>query len=105
MAAAYGSNFNAISEPQPGIREWLHALSKSNVPCAIVTAFDRYEKQPFTPPTLCWTQVMTCESRLPGQHFPVDQSRRQSLGHSYIPGLPCDFLGCTQRLQRCAGIL
>ena len=43
VAAAYGSNFNAISEPQPGIREWLHALSKSNVPCAIVTAFDRYE--------------------------------------------------------------
>ena len=41
VAAAYGTNFNAISEPQPGIREWLHALSKSNVPCAIVTAFDR----------------------------------------------------------------
>jgi len=42
VAAAYASSFNAITEPQPGIREWLHALSKSNVPCAIVTAFDRW---------------------------------------------------------------
>ncbi len=41
VAAAYASVFNAITEPQPGIREWLHALSKANVPCAIVTAFDR----------------------------------------------------------------
>ena len=32
VAAAYASGFNAITEPQPGIREWLHALSKSNVP-------------------------------------------------------------------------
>ncbi|CAL5219752.1 g1652 [Coccomyxa viridis] len=46
VAAAYGSNFTAISEPQPGIREWLHALSKSNVPCAIVTAFDRNSVRP-----------------------------------------------------------
>ena len=42
VAAAYASSFKAITEPQPGIREWLHALSKSNVPCAIVTAFDRW---------------------------------------------------------------
>lgn len=42
VAVAYATGFNAITEPQPGIREWLHALSKSNVPCAIVTAFDRY---------------------------------------------------------------
>ena len=44
VAAAYAAGFNAITEPQPGIREWLHALSKSNVPCAIVTAFDRYSQ-------------------------------------------------------------
>ena len=49
VAAAYASGFNAITEPQPGIREWLHALSKSNVPCAIVTAFDRYSQATVTP--------------------------------------------------------
>ena len=41
VAAAYASGFNALTEPQPGIRKWLHALSKANVPCTIVTAFDR----------------------------------------------------------------
>ena len=32
-----------------GSGEWLHALSKSNVPCAIVTAFDRYSQATVTP--------------------------------------------------------
>lgn len=41
VASAYGDEFASASEPQPGVREWLHALSKVNVPCAIVSTFDR----------------------------------------------------------------
>ena len=41
MASAYGDEFAAASEPQPGVREWLHVLSKVNVPCAVVSTFDR----------------------------------------------------------------
>ncbi|EIE24734.1 HAD-like protein, partial [Coccomyxa subellipsoidea C-169] len=41
VASAYGDEFAAASEPQPGVREWLHVLSKVNVPCAVVSTFDR----------------------------------------------------------------
>lgn len=41
VAVAYGEDFGRISEPQPGVKEWLQVLSKANVPCAVVSAFDR----------------------------------------------------------------
>ena len=41
VASAYSAEFAAATEPQPGVREWLHVLSKVNVPCAVVSTFDR----------------------------------------------------------------
>jgi beta-phosphoglucomutase-like phosphatase (HAD superfamily) len=41
VASAYGDEFANATEPQPGVREWLHVLSKVNVPCAVVSTFDR----------------------------------------------------------------
>ena len=78
VAAAYAAGFKAIAEPQPGIREWLHALSKANVPCAIVTAFDRCSRGMLDIALFCgsraralaWTPaqghclVMTCFSNI-----------------------------------------
>lgn len=41
VAAAYGGEFSALAQPQAGVAEWLQLLSRVNVPCAVVSAFDR----------------------------------------------------------------
>lgn len=41
VAAVYAERFHALSEPQPGVREWLAALQRASVPCALVSSFDR----------------------------------------------------------------
>ncbi len=41
VASAYSEEFAAATEPQPGVGEWLHILSRVNVPCAVVSTFDR----------------------------------------------------------------
>lgn len=41
VASAYGEEFSAIGAPQAGVGEWLQLLSRVNVPCAVVSAFDR----------------------------------------------------------------
>ena len=42
VASAYGEEFSAIAAAQPGVAEWLQLLSRVNVPCAVVSAFDRH---------------------------------------------------------------
>lgn len=41
VAGAYGEEFSAIAAPQSGVTEWLQLLARVNVPCAVVSAFDR----------------------------------------------------------------
>jgi len=41
VAAVYSELFHTLSEPRPGVREWLAALQRASVPCALVTSFDR----------------------------------------------------------------
>lgn len=41
LALLYAEEFALLSEPQAGVREWLSALQRARVPCALVTTFDR----------------------------------------------------------------
>jgi beta-phosphoglucomutase-like phosphatase (HAD superfamily) len=41
VAAAYAEELRAVEAPLPGVREWLSLMSKTNVPCALVTSLDR----------------------------------------------------------------
>lgn len=41
LAELYVTELTTIAEPMPGLREWIAALSKFNVPCALVTSLDR----------------------------------------------------------------
>lgn len=41
LAELYAEELTTLAEPIPGLREWVAALSKFNVPCAIVTSLDR----------------------------------------------------------------
>jgi beta-phosphoglucomutase-like phosphatase (HAD superfamily) len=41
VALACSQEFTTLSDCQPGVREWLQVLSKAQVPCAVVSAFDR----------------------------------------------------------------
>ena len=41
MAVLYAEEFREISEPLQGVREWLAALSRCNIPCAVVSSMDR----------------------------------------------------------------
>ncbi|KAK9816620.1 hypothetical protein WJX72_002844 [[Myrmecia] bisecta] len=41
VANLFAEEFGRLSEPLPGVREWLLALNKANVPCAIVSNMDQ----------------------------------------------------------------
>jgi hypothetical protein len=41
LAVLYAEEFGQLSEPQAGVPEWLTALSRARVPCALVSTFDR----------------------------------------------------------------
>lgn len=41
VAVLYTEEFSRASQPQSGLSEWLSALSKSKVPCAVVSNMDR----------------------------------------------------------------
>ena len=41
VATAYVDALRGVEAPLPGVREWLALMSKTNVPCALVTAMDR----------------------------------------------------------------
>lgn len=42
VAGLYAEEFREIREPLAGVREWLGALSRCNIPCAVVSSMDRY---------------------------------------------------------------
>ena len=42
VAGLYAEEFREIREPLQGVREWLAALARCNVPCAVVSTMDRY---------------------------------------------------------------
>lgn len=48
VAVAYAQHFRALSEPAPGLCDWLDALQAANVPCALVANLDR---------CVCWTAL------------------------------------------------
>ncbi|KAK9836404.1 hypothetical protein WJX84_001269 [Apatococcus fuscideae] len=41
MAGLYVEEFREIREPLHGVREWLAALARCNIPCAVVSSMDR----------------------------------------------------------------
>ena len=41
VATAYAQELRHIERPLPGVVDWLSLMSKTNVPCALVTAMDR----------------------------------------------------------------
>lgn len=41
VALAVSREFQTLSEPLPGVKDWLLALKSVNVPCALVTCLDR----------------------------------------------------------------
>jgi hypothetical protein len=41
VACIYADEFGKLTEPLPGVREWLTALSNQNVPCGLVSSMDR----------------------------------------------------------------
>jgi HAD superfamily hydrolase (TIGR01509 family) len=45
LAMNYAEEFKKVKDALPGVREWLTALSKAHVPCAVVCSMDRLSVQ------------------------------------------------------------
>mmetsp|Transcript_29317 Transcript_29317/g.64917 ORF Transcript_29317/g.64917 Transcript_29317/m.64917 type:complete len:374 (+) Transcript_29317:87-1208(+) len=45
LAELHGEELKELSEPMPGLREWLMAVANYNVPCAVVSSLDKHTVQ------------------------------------------------------------